>query len=329
MQEEFKFPDEIEAEASQQAEASQEVNDEIKVEIEDDTPPEDRGRKPLPKEVVQELEKDDLEDYSEKVKKRLSQMKKVWHDERREKERALREREEALRFAQAREEEIKQLRQKVTLGQKAYVEEASRAAANDLVAVKERLKQAYESGDAEKITEAQEALTDAKMRIKEVERFKPALQKQESGVEKTQQASAPTQQAPAATDAKAEDWRQKNTWFGADEEMTALALGLHEKLVRSGVDPRSDDYYRTIDQTMRKRFPEVFEEDAEPTTEVAPRKEAKPRAQKAANVVAPATRSTAPRQVRLTPTQVAIAKKLGLSNEQYAKAMVQLENDNG
>jgi len=329
MQEEFKFPDEIEAEASQQAEASQEVNDEIKVEIEDDTPPEDRGRKPLPKEVVQELEKDDLEDYSEKVKKRLSQMKKVWHDERREKERAFREKEEALRFAQAREEEIKQLRQKVTLGQKAYVEEASRAAANDLVAVKERLKQAYESGDAEKITEAQEALTDAKMRIKEVERFKPALQKQESGVEKTQQASAPTQQAPAATDAKAEDWRQKNTWFGADEEMTALALGLHEKLVRSGVDPRSDDYYRTIDQTMRKRFPEVFEEDAEPTTEVAPRKEAKPRAQKAANVVAPATRSTAPRQVRLTPTQVAIAKKLGLSNEQYARELMRLETDNG
>ena len=329
MQEEFKFPDEVEAEASQQAEASQEVNDEIKVEIEDDTPPEDRGRKPLPKEVVQELEKDDLEDYSEKVKKRLSQMKKVWHDERREKERAFREKEEALRFAQAREEEIKQLRQKVTLGQKAYVEEASRAAANDLVAVKERLKQAYESGDAEKITEAQEALTDAKMRIKEVERFKPALQKQESGVEKTQQASAPTQQAPAATDAKAEDWRQKNTWFGADEEMTALALGLHEKLVRSGVDPRSDDYYRQIDQTMRKRFPEVFEEDAEPTTEVAPRKEAKPRAQKAANVVAPATRSTAPRQVRLTPTQVAIAKKLGLSNEQYARELMRLETDNG
>jgi hypothetical protein len=329
MQEEFKFPDEVEAEASQQAEAGQEVNDEIKVEIEDDTPPEDRGRKPLPKEVVQELEKDDLEDYSEKVKKRLSQMKKVWHDERREKERALREREEALRFAQAREEEIKQLRQKVTLGQRAYVEEATRAAANDLATVKERLKQAYESGDAEKITEAQEALTDAKMRIKEVERFKPALQKQESGVEKEQQASAPAKQAPAASDAKAEEWRQKNTWFGADEEMTALALGLHEKLVRSGVDPRSDDYYRQIDQTMRKRFPEVFEEDAEPTTEVAPRKEAKPRAQKAANVVAPATRSTAPRQVRLTPTQVAIAKKLGLSNEQYARELMRLETDNG
>jgi hypothetical protein len=106
--------------------------------------------------------------------------------------------------------------------------------------------------------------------------------------------------------------------------MTALALGLHEKLVRSGVDPRSDDYYSKIDQTMRKRFPEAFEDDAEQSTEEAPKQE-KPRAQKAANVVAPVTRGTAPRQVRLTPTQVAIAKKLGLSNEQYARELMKLE----
>jgi|LauGreDrversion4_2_1035121.scaffolds.fasta_scaffold353239_2 hypothetical protein len=319
MQEEFKFPDEVEAESK----AEPVVEESFDIQIEDDTPPEDRGRKPLPKEVVNELESDDLEDYSEKVKKRLSQMKKVWHDERREKERAFREREEALKFAQAREEEIKQLRQKVTLGQKAYIEEASKSAANDLATVKERLKQAYESGDADKITEAQEALTDAKMRIKEVERFKPALQKQESSVQETKQASAPAQSAPAS-DTKAESWRTKNTWFGADEEMTALALGLHEKLVRSGVDPRSDDYYSKIDQTMRKRFPEAFEDDAEQSTEEAPKQE-KPRAQKAANVVAPVTRGTAPRQVRLTPTQVAIAKKLGLSNEQYARELMKLE----
>ena len=320
MQEEFKFPDEVEKEEASAAPAEES----LEIQIEDDTPPEDRGRKPLPKEVVEELDKDDLEDYSEKVKKRLSQMKKVWHDERREKERALREREEALRFAQSREEEIKQLRQKVTLGQRAYVEEASRAAANDLVSVKERLKQAYESGDAEKITEAQEALTDAKMRLKEVERFKPALQKQEASVQQAQQPSAPVQQAAVTPDSKAESWRSRNTWFGADEEMTALALGLHEKLVKAGVDPRSDDYYRNIDQTMRKRFPEAFEDAAEQTSEEAPRKEEKPRAQKAANVVAPVTRSTAPRQVRLTPTQVAIAKKLGLSNEQYARELMKL-----
>lgn len=320
MTEEYKFPDEVEAGGK----AEQVAEDSLEIQIEDDTPPEDRGRKPLPKEVVEELDKDDLEDYSEKVKKRLSQMKKVWHDERREKERALREREEALRFAQAREEEIRQLRQKVTLGQRAYVEEASKSAANSVSSAKEQLKQAYESGDAEKITEAQEALTDAKMRLKEVERFKPALQKQESSVQQNQQVRVPEQVAAPTPDKRAEEWRNRNTWFGADEEMTALALGLHEKLVKSGVDPRSDEYYSKIDQTMRKRFPESFEDDAEQTTEAAPKQE-KPRAQKAANVVAPVTRGTAPRQVRLTPTQVAIAKKLGLSNEQYARELMKLE----
>jgi hypothetical protein len=319
MQEEFKFPDEMEKE-----EAAAPAEDSLEIQIEDDTPPEDRNRKPLPKDVVETLDKDDLEDYSDKVKKRLSQMKKVWHDERREKERALREREEALRFAQAREEENRQLKQRLTNSHKVYIQEASRAAANDLVSVKERLKQAYDSGDSEKIAEAQEALTDAKMRLKEVERFKPSLQDKEEGVQTKQQVPEQTPVRPQV-DQKAETWRAKNKWFGEDEEMTALALGLHEKLVRSGTDPNSDDYYRQIDTTMRKRFPEAFEDDAEQTTEAAPRKEERPRAQKAANVVAPVTRGTAPRQVRLTPTQVAIAKKLGLSNEQYAREVMKLE----
>jgi len=159
-QDEFKFPDELEAEAK--TEQNQEVSDEIQVEIEDDTPPEDRNRKPLPKEVVQELEKDDLEDYSEKVKKRLSQMKKVWHDERREKERAVREREEAVRFAQAREQEIKQLRERAEVSKKAMLDHAMNAATVELSVAKDKLKQAYESGDSALITDAQEALTDAK-----------------------------------------------------------------------------------------------------------------------------------------------------------------------
>jgi hypothetical protein len=323
-QTEFKFPDETEIPSQPEQKAEAVVEDDLKVEIEDDTPPEDRNRKPLPKEVVQELEKDDLEDYSEKVKKRLSQMKKVWHDERRAKEAALREREEALRFAQAREEEIRQLRQKVTVGQRAYVEEASKAAANNLGMAKEQFRKAFEAGDADKIAEAQEAITQATIRLKEVEKFKPALQKQESSVQQVQQARVPDQAPAQMPDRKAEEWRERNTWFGADEEMTALALGLHEKLVKSGIDPRSDKYYNEIDSTMRKRFPEAFEDDAEQTTEAAPKQE-KPRAQKAANVVAPVTRGTAPRQVRLTPTQVAIAKKLGISNQEYARELMKME----
>ena len=313
---EFKFPDEVEQEAP--AEKAEKEPD-FEVQIEDDTPPQDRGRKPLPKDVVDELDKDDLEEYSEKVKKRLSQMKKVWHDERREKERAFREKEEAFRFAQLREQEIRQLKQRLGNGEKAYFQEVTKAANNDLVTAKERLKQAYESGDAEKITDAQEALTEAKLKIKQYENFRPSLQEEESVVQQSQQYQVPPAPQPAI-DPKAEAWKDKNPWFGTDEEMTALALGLHEKLVRSGVDPRSDDYYDRVNATMRKRFPDYFEEEQPQTKEAE-----KPARTKPANVVAPVTRSTAPRQIRLTPTQVALAKKLGLSNEQYAKELMKLE----
>jgi hypothetical protein len=249
-------------------------------------------------------------------------MKKVWHDERREKERALREREEAFRFAQLREQEIRQLKQRLGNGEKAYFQEVTKAASNDLVVAKERLKQAYEAGDAEKITDAQEALTEAKFKIKQYENFRPSLQDEESGVQQAEQYQVPPAPQPAI-DPKAEAWKDKNPWFGTDEEMTALALGLHEKLVRSGIDPRSDEYYDRVNTTMRKRFPEAFEtaEEERPQT----KQEEKPARTKPANVVAPVTRSSGPRQIRLTPTQVALAKKLGLSNEQYARELMKLE----
>jgi len=316
--EEFKFPDEVDAE---KAVAEAGGDEKFEIQVEDDTPPEDRGRAPLPKEVVDELEKDDLEEYSEKVKKRLGQMKKVWHDERREKERALREREEALRFAQTREQEIRQLKQRLGNGERAYVQEVTKAATNELNVAKERLKQAYEAGDSDRITDAQEALTDAKLRIKQYENFKPSLQEEESGVQQTQQFQVPPSSQPTI-DPKAEAWKDKNAWFGTDEEMTALALGLHEKLVRSGIDPRSDDYYDRVNATMRKRFPDYFEEEQTQT-----KQEEKPARTKPANVVAPVTRSTAPRQIRLTSSQVALAKRLGLSNEQYAKELMKLESN--
>jgi hypothetical protein len=311
--EEYKFPDEVEA----KTEAAPEP--EFNIQIEDDTPAEDRGRTPLPKEVVDELDKDDLEEYSDKVKKRLSQMKKVWHDERREKERAFREREEALRFAQIREQEIKQLKSRLGNGEKAYIHEVTKSANNELVSAKDKLKQAYESGDPGLIADAQEMLTDAKLKVKQYENFRPSLQEEESVVQPNLQYQVPQASQPVA-DPKAEAWKEKNAWFGTDEEMTALALGLHEKLVRSGVDPRSDDYYDRVNATMRKRFPDYFEEEPTQTREAE-----KPTRTKPANVVAPVTRSSAPRQIRLTPTQVALAKKLGLSNEQYARELMKLE----
>jgi hypothetical protein len=313
----YKFPDEVENKKI-------EAEDELQVEVIDDTPPQDKGREKMPQKIVDELEKDDLEEYSDKVKTRLAQMKKVWHDERREKEAATREREEAFRITQAYANENKQLKQRLGDGEKMFVDEATKSANAELAAAKEHLKQAYESGDSSSIADAQEEMTDAKFKLRDYQNYKPALQATESSVETQQQ----TQATPQAVDPKAEEWRKDNTWFGADPEMTASALGLHEKLVRSGVDPRSEDYYQRVDETMRKRFPEYYEEEQPQTREAETEtkySESKPPRKTTSNV-APVTRSTAPRQVRLTATQVNLAKKLGLTNESYARELMKLEN---
>lgn len=321
--EEFKFPDEVEAEAKATPGA-----DDFSIEVIDDMPPEDRAHaKPMPKEIVENLEKDELDQYSDDVKERFKQMKKVWNDERRAKESAAREREEALKFAQAQMEENKRLKQRLGVGERVFIQEVTKAANTELAVAKDKLKQAYDSGDSESIASAQEAMTDAKLRLKQYENFRPSLQDEDSRVQENQQVTTPQAPAPAI-DPKADAWKRNNTWFGVDEEMTALALGLHEKLVRSGIDPRGDDYYQQIDATMKRRFPEAFEdaeEEAKPQKEVA---KTAPKPKPSTNV-APVTRGTAPRQIRLTATQVALAKKLGLSNEQYARELMKLENDNG
>lgn len=312
-EEAYKFPDEIPAEAS---------TDDLNVEIIDDTPPEDKGRTPLPKNMVEDLEKDDLSEYSEKVKQRLSQMKKVWHDERRAKETSIREREEALAFARQTYEENQRLRERIGAGEKVFISEVTKSATNETAVAKEALQRAYESGDPKAIADAQEALTDAKLKLREVQNFKPApLQEPRSSVQPPQR---PQAQSAPTYDAKAEAWRSKNSWFGADEEMTALALGAHKRLVEAGYDTTSDEYYRAIDSTMRKRFPEQFEEEPP-----QPTGQDKPAPRKSPTVVAPATRSTAPRQIRLTSSEAAIAKSLGLTPEAYAREKMKLENSNG
>lgn len=314
----------------QQNQEAQENQEQSIIETVDDTPPEDQGRTPLPENIVQELERDDLEEYSDKVKKRLGQMKKVWHDERREKERAAREREEAIRFAQAQFEENKKLKTQLHQNHQAYYNQVTYSTKQELDSAKRKLKDAYESGDSDAITNAQEELTDLKLRAKEIERFRPATrQEQENTVQNQQQtAHRPAQPRP---DPKAVSWAQKNTWFGQNEEMTALALGLHEKLVRSGVDPNSDEYYREVDQTIRKRFPEAFP-DATPRKKPEREKtvseqQPEPVSSPPPNVVAPATRvnSDGTRVVILNASQMALAKKLGLSAEAYAREVAKIE----
>lgn len=313
--EDFKFPDEV-AETEDKGKPEE---DKFEIEIEDDTPEEDRGRTPMPKELVQELEKDELEAYDDTVKTRLKQMRKVWHDERREKEAALREQQEAITFAQRLLEENKRIKSILTIGEKEYAATAQNAAELQIEAAKRAYKEAYEAGDADKLVEAQQSLQEANMRMAQVKNFRlPALQQEETEVQIPQQQIQPRVPTP---DPKALAWQQRNSWFGQDEEMTASALGLHQKLERMGVEVGSDEYYARLDKTMRKRFPEVFEE-----SEDKPKADARP---KPSTVVAPAVRSTSSNKIRLKSSQVQLAKKLGLTPEQYAQAALQLEKQNG
>jgi hypothetical protein len=312
--EEFEFPDETEVKPDK--ETTSEDND-IELEIVDDTPAEDKNRKPLPKDVVEAIEKDDLTDYSDRVKERMAQLRKVYHDERREKEAAAREREEAVRYAQAVYEENKKLKTNLSAGEKTYIEVARNSAEHEMNLARKAYREAYDLGDTDKIIEAQESMNMAQYKLTQMKNYRPqyekALQDDETSVQ-----LQPERLPVVRPDTRATKWQEQNEWFGQDEEMTSLALGLHEKLVRGGTDPTSDTYYRSIDNTMRKRFPEYFEDDSMDEDQPAQRK-------KPSTVVAPASRSTAPKKVRLSSTAAALAKKLGVTPEQYARETLKLE----
>ena len=324
----FEYPDDDEITGNKLPEEKEKTEvkvetkaDDIDLEIEDDTPPADKNKEPLPKEIVEELENDNLEEYSSKVKQRMAQLKKSWHDERREKEAADRERHEVIKYAQQITHENKRLKSTLSFGEEDYVKTIYSAVEQQLGLAKRDYREAYDSGDTDKIIEAQAKMNDAQMRLSQINQYQPqfknALQEPENPVYIQQ-----NEQRSFKPDNKAAAWQEKNDWFGKDEEMTSLALGVHEKLVRSGISPTSDEYYRRIDSTMQKRFPENFGDAT--LDEDQPAERTKP-----SNVVAPATRSTAPKKVRLTKTQVALAKKFGITPEQYARETLKLENANG
>lgn len=322
--EEFHFPDEDQGKPVEKPEAE---SPGFEIEIEDDTPEEDKGRTPPDPEKVKQLEVDvdDLDKYSKEAKDKLIRMKRVWNDERREKEAAKREQQAAIDAAQRLLDENRRMKQMLENGQEEYKAAMTNSTEMRLDKAKRDYKDAYDSGDSDKVIEAQQALTEAQMMLERAKNFKlPPLQEDRFDVQTSQQQQYAQ---PQATDQKLTEWQGRNSWFGQDEEMTAAALGLHEKLKRQGMQIGSDQYYATLDNTMRKRFPENFDDDQEPpeVEEVkAPPKGDNPKA-KPATVVAPATRSTAPKRVRLTQSQVAIAKKLGLSPEQYVRELLKME----
>jgi hypothetical protein len=316
--EEYKFPDEVEVQA-------QIPEDEIEVEVVDDTPEEDKvNATPMPKEIVDEIDADDLEAYTGEAKTRLMQMKKVYNDERRRADAAEAEQKEAIRIAQAILAENKTLKGKLTVGEQNLVTNVKQNISYELEKAKQEYKDAYDSGDSDRLVEAQEKLTEVKMKSQDVERYRPeysedALQSQESSVQ--------IQQQPQRLDSKTQSWLDKNKWYGVDDDMSYLAHGVHRRLEREGVPIGSDYYWQSIDAEVHRRFPEKFGEGEEikPSSDV----ETKPSSKKPATVVAPATRSTSPKRVTLSTRQQALAKKLNLTNEQYARELNKLESQNG
>lgn len=310
--EEYKFPDEKESKASQEEKVEFEIegegDTETEVEVIDDTPAKDRGRRPM-EDPPKDFAEDELNKYDEGVRKRIQHFTKGYHEERRAKEAAEREREEALRLAQAVVEENKKLKGSLNTNQQALLEQAKRVVGNEVEKAKAKYKEAYESGDSDAIVDAQEALINAKSKMERVNNFKPApLQEEKTNVQPQRQV---VNQPPV--DQKALAWQSENKWFGSDDEMTSFALGLHTKLVKSGVDPQSDEYYEKLNSRVRQVFADQFESEKPTNAPTSSRK----------SNVAPATRSTAPKKIVLTQTQVNIAKRLGVPLDLYARKVAE------
>ena len=304
-QTEFKFPDE----KTPEKEAKQES--EIEIEVVDDTPEPDKGRKPL-EEPVNEVTDDELSKYDESVQKRIKKLSHGYHDERRAKEAALREREEALKLAQHIINENNALKKNLGDHTTLLVGTAKQNAEFALEQARSKYKAAYDAGDADQIVAAQEEMTQAKLRLDKVENFRPPPLQERQFPVNIQPQSVPENKA----DPKALAWRDENQWFGKNRLMTAFTLGLHEQLVEEGVDPSSDDYYERINKTVRSKFPESFSGEEKPK-------------RTSSNVVAPASRNVAPKKITLTQTQVALAKKLKIPLELYARKVAEGMTQNG
>ena len=302
---EFSFPDEVE----KKPEVEDDGGVDVEIEVSNKKEPEQEAKS----------DDDEIERYDEKVKKRISDLQSGFHNERRRAEEAAREKDEALAFAQSIAEENKKLKGSLNVGQTALLEQAKKVVSNEVDDAKRRYKLAYESGDSDALVDAQELLTSAKIKMDRVNNFKPALQDEESNV-KIAPREVPRQ--PQA-DPKAARWQNENSWFGSDDEMTSFALGLHTKLIKNGIDPNSDDYYAKINSRIRQVFPENFgldNNETETQQSSAPRQKS--------NVVAPATRSTSSSKIRLTPFQVTMAKKFGVSHELMAQKIAELRKGN-
>jgi len=325
---EFEFPDEKEEKARARAAQAEPVAEpELDLEIVDDTPPQDRGRRPMA-EPPEDVTDDELASYDEKVQKRIKKFTKGYHDERRAKEEALRERQAAEDFARQVYEENKLLQQQLSEGSKIFIEQGKSAAQMELESAERKYKEAYESGNSDAMVEAQRSIASATLKLDKAENLRPI-----EIVEKPEY--APPKSTSAPRDDRLQGWLADNPWYGSTSNldhkiMSHTALGVHAALIEEYGQGYvgTDEYYEKIDSRMRRSFPDYFrsQQDTQETEEEEqPTKPATTRA-KPATVVAPATRSTSPKKVKLSASQVAIAKRLNVPLELYAKKVAEQEN---
>lgn len=323
VKDEFVFPDEVDAKKA----AAE--DDKFEVEVEDDTPPEDRGRKAAP--PPEDPTDDELASYDEKVQQRIKKFTRGYHDERRAKEEALRERQAAEAYAKQVLEENKRLQQQLATGSQAYIEQSKTTADVELMAAKKAYKEAIEAGDIDAQADAQADIARAMLKVEKAQNLKPIEVEEKEDFKPAQ----PIEDAQPRLSPRTQKWINANSdWWGVDEEMTMTAMGLDKKLAKE-YGPSyvgTEEYFKTIDKTMRKRFPEHFEsgqsheeddtpssKSSEPADEETPRRATKP-----STVVAPASRSTPPNRIRLKASEAAIARRLGVPIEQYAKQVALL-----
>ena len=318
----YEFPDEVEAKKAA-------AEEKFEIEIEDDTPPADRGRKPM-REPVEDPTDEELATYDEKVQARMKKFTRGYHDERRAKESAVREREAAETYARQVIEENKKLQQQLSSGSKVFIEQSQSSAAIELDAAKKKYKEAYEAGDVDALTDAQADIAEATLKIDKTRGMKP--------IEVDEKNYVPAQAEKHNLTPRTQKWIDTNSdWWGKDDEMTMTAMGIDRKLQKEyGADyVGTEEYFKTIDKTMRKRFPEHFEsEQSYEEDDPPPKKRASEpeeeyedtprRATRTTSPVAPATRSTPPNRIRLKASEAATARRLGVPIEEYAKQVALL-----
>ncbi len=295
--------------------------EEADIEIIDDTPVDDG--KPTPH--AADPDDEEMDQYSSNVKKRIDKLTLARRDEERAKQAALREKAELERLAQAVTEENRRLQEYMQNGEKAYMEKVQALAQVELERAKQKMSQAYDAGDSSALANAQEEMMLAGLKVQQAQNFRPTPIQQLKPVVQSAQ-TAPADSEPDL-DPKTSAWMSKNTWFGDEKKkaMTSYAMGLHQELVDEyGQDfARTDKYFQLIDAQVRRVFPGEFGIEPEETTRETPTKT------KPATVVAPASRVTAAKKIRLTQTQVSIAKRLGVPLETYAKHVAAMEKQNG